>query len=61
MFRKSVSKPELLSFRAVMPDSLHSQWEMVLPQHTPSQSVLHILGFNNTQTEEWSKGAHFFR
>lgn len=37
MFRKAVSKPELLSSRAVMPGSLHSQWEMPLPQHTQSQ------------------------
>lgn len=41
-FRKAVSKPELLSSRTVMHCSLHSQWEMLLPQHIQSQSVLHI-------------------
>lgn len=56
------SKPEIVSFRAVMPGSLHSQWKMLLlPQHTESQSVLHMQWFNNTQPEEWSKGAHFLK
>lgn len=58
--QKSNEKTRNLSSRAVMPGSLYSQWKMLmLPRHMECQSVLHIQKFNNTQSEEWSKWAHF--